>query len=304
MSEDTKRRRIENALAELGSVPVFVELPPRETLSHTIAELLDATGSDRILVCGGDGSVGGVLAATVGTGVPVGIVPGGTGNQLARNLGIPLEPFAAVRVALDGTVVPLDLAVTDRGEWLCQMGGMGVDAKMVADVDAGRKGRWGVVAYVWAAVRHLGPHRFRARIRLDRGRPRRRKVSSILIANAGRLLGALEPIPGASPHDGVLNVGLVKSHTPVQWMRLAAALATGRVAQDPTVEIVQTTKLVIDTPRPEPFEIDGELLGSRSHVEITVHPGAARVVVPSGSAAAIGVSQSFSRGASAHGSPC
>lgn len=280
VSAETRQRRIEDALASAGRVCRIYPAADRGHWPEMIARIRSETGSDRLLVCGGDGTVGAVLAATAGSGIAVGIVPGGTGNQLARNLGIPLEIGAAVRVALEGSMVPMDLAVTDRGEWLCQMGGMGVDARMVADVDSVRKGRWGVAAYVWAAVRNLGPHRFRVRLRFDHGKIRRRKVSSILIANAGRLLGALEPIPGASPHDGALHIGVVKSHTPLQWIRLAASLAAGRVSSDPGVEIVRATHVSIETTNPEPFEIDGELLGDRSRVEFTVLPGAARVVVP------------------------
>ncbi len=267
-------------MALCGRSACFYQSPESTGWSELISRALSETGADRVLVCGGDGTVGAALAATARSGTPVGIVPGGTGNQLARNLGIPLETGAAVRVALEGRIVPMDLAVTDRGEWLCQMGGMGLDARMVADVDAVRKGRWGVAAYVWAVFRHLGPRRFRVRLRFDRGRVRRRKVSSVLVANAGRLLGGLEPVPGASPHDGTLHVGVVKSHTPLQWMRLAAALATGRVASDPAVEFFQAAHVVIETTHPEPFEIDGEALGMRSRVEFTVLPGAARVVVP------------------------
>ena len=276
-----RRRRIVEAAEALGRSVHVVDAAGRAELGAQVRGILAEFPTDRLIVCGGDGTVGGVLAALAGSAVTVGIVPGGTGNQLARNLGIPLDTQSAVRVALTGTVVPIDMAVTDRGEWLSQMGGLGLDARMVAEVDARHKGRWGVAAYVFAALRHLGRHRYRARIRIDGKRPVRRKAATILVVNAGRLLGVLEPVPGASPVDGALHVGVFKTHTPGQWMRLAAALALQRVEEGPLVEIHRARRIEIDTKEPQPFEIDGEPMETRSHVTFTVVPGAVRVVVPS-----------------------
>ena len=117
-----------------------------------MAEAAAVEGADLVMVCGGDGTVREVCAELAGTGIPVGIVPAGTGNLLARNLGIPLYIRAAIDVALNGQDRAIDL-VEVGGDGIedthfMVMAGMGFDAAIMEGVNEDLKKRVGWVAYV------------------------------------------------------------------------------------------------------------------------------------------------------------
>ena len=278
-SGELRRRRIAEALAARGASPHWIETSENDHTSVRVREWV-ADGGALVLVSGGDGTVRQVLAGTVGTGAAVGILPAGTGNLLARNLGIPLGLPEAVAVAFAGTARRLDLARTAEGELFALMGGIGLDGAVMESTDRLAKGRFGVLAYVWTTLRNLGRRRLRVRILLDHDRRLRRRASSVLVANLGKIGPGVEAVPGASGDDGMLDIGIVKSHTPMQWVRLLVALARGHVADDPAMEIHRAARMDISTPHPEPVELDGEPMGKRTRLHVTVLPGAARVMVP------------------------
>ncbi|MFM7320550.1 MAG: diacylglycerol/lipid kinase family protein [Armatimonadota bacterium] len=282
-----RRRRIERFLAERGVEAHWLDTDRADHTADRVRQWV-ASGGSRVWVSGGDGTVRQVLAGTVGTRAVVAILPAGTGNLLARNLGIPLGLPEALEVAFAGHARAIDLARTSEGELFALMGGIGLDGQVMASTDRLAKGRFGVLAYVWATLRHIRRRRLRARLILDHRVRLRRRATSILIANLGKIGPGVEAVPGASADDGELDIGIVKSHTPWQWFRLLASLARGRIADDPAMEIHRATSVEIVVARPEPVELDGEALGQRVRLAVTVLPRAARVMVPGASGAGSG----------------
>lgn len=271
-------------------------------------EALEA-GVDLVIAAGGDGTVRSVAATLRGTGVPLGLVPIGTGNLFARNLEIPVNDQAdAVVLAFAGLDRAVDVIVADvtRADGTEEthvslvMSGIGIDAAMISNTNPDLKKRVGWLAYVDAGLRALPASKpFRAVHRLDAGRHHRSKVSSILVANLGYLPGNIELIPDAEIDDGKLDVVVLAPRNLFGWLliwrkitwenRVLRKSALGRQFLDLTggnrrSEIVYLRGRAVDLEidgAPEEFEIDGDEFGLVAAARFTVDPAALIVRVPS-----------------------
>ena len=144
-----------------------------------------ADGADLIFVWGGDGTVQRCIDAVAGKSATIAILPAGTANLLATNLGVPIELTAAVRVGLHGHRRPIDTG-TVNGEHFAVMAGAGFDALMIKDADRGMKDRIGRAAYVWTGTKNLTAKRAKATIEVDGKRFFKGLVSCVLVGNVGR----------------------------------------------------------------------------------------------------------------------
>ena len=136
------------------------------------------------------------------------IIPAGTANLLASNLGIPKDIEEAVDIGLAGNARRIDVGRLN-GERFAVMAGAGFDAQMIGDADGGLKDRVGRVAYVWTGAKHLREKPFRAKILVDGARWYDGEASCILLGNVGKLFGGVEAFEDAQPDDGVLELGVV-----------------------------------------------------------------------------------------------
>jgi YegS/Rv2252/BmrU family lipid kinase len=236
-------------------------------------------GIDLVVAVGGDGTVRGCAEGLARTGVPLGIVPHGTANLLARTLRIPGHPRAALAVALDPASADraIDLAVADAVPFTA-MAGMGLDAAVVAGTRL--KHQFGWLAYaVSGAVRlSLAPARFS--IRLDDGAPVEREARSVVVGNSGLLPGGFSLLPDARLDDGLLDVGVLAPRGPFGWPRLATRVLTRSHHQDRMLERFRARKVEISTPAPLPREVDGELMTAGHSLTVTVQPRALTVRTP------------------------
>ncbi|MFD0020601.1 diacylglycerol kinase family protein [Streptomyces sp. NPDC058382] len=189
-------------------------------------------GASLVVVCGGDGTVRAAADALAGTGVPLAVVPCGTGNLLARNLGLPLSPADALDAALGGTPRPIDLGRIE-GDSLpathfTAMSGAGLDAAMLENTGDRAKSVIGWPAYVVAGVSSLRAPRMSVSIRLDNGTVLHRTARMVLLANIGRVQGGAALVPAADPEDGLLDLAVFDPHGPSGWLRAAGTLLRGR----------------------------------------------------------------------------
>jgi diacylglycerol kinase (ATP) len=195
---------------------------------------------DLVIAAGGDGTIRTVADALAHTGIPVGLVPAGTGNLLARNLDLPLEEVDAIEVALSGQVRQLDLVkiiVDDRApEYFAVMAGIGIDAVIMDETDEGLKDKIGSAAYFVAAAKALGRLPVRMTVQLDDNRPVRRQAMLCVIGNVGTLRGNLTLIPGARPDDGLLDVYIASPRRFRHWVKIALRLMTRRPKKDDQVD--------------------------------------------------------------------
>jgi YegS/Rv2252/BmrU family lipid kinase len=238
-----------------------------------------AKGADVMFVWGGDGTVQRCIDAVAGTDTAVAILPAGTANLLATNLNVPHDLAAAVQVGLHGDRRRLDTGSVN-GEHFTVMAGAGFDARMISGADRGMKDRLGRAAYLITGARNLGARRVRAAIEVNGKHFFTGKISCVLAANVGQILGGFEAFPQAQPDDGRLELGIVTARNPVQWARTFGRLALGQPGQSPFVKVGRGKKITIRFDRKTGYELDGGARPARRKLRIKVHPHSVTVCVP------------------------
>jgi diacylglycerol kinase (ATP) len=269
------------AFADAG-VALDVELTERG--GHA-AEIARARGRDYDLVfsLGGDGTAMEIAGALAYTDIPLGVLPGGTGNLLARALGIPLDVRRAVEALLAGSVQQIDLGVV-QGRRFAVAAGVGIDAAMVAETPRWMKRRLGVLAYTLiatkAALRAVVLKRFFvARITVD-GERIERRVAAVLFANFGAILEERIAFgPGIACDDGVLDCCIFAPEHLGDAMRIMWRVTRRDFRPHRSMIYRRGTRFHLETEPPMRLQADGELLGL-SPAEVTVEPLAARLLVP------------------------
>jgi YegS/Rv2252/BmrU family lipid kinase len=275
-------KTVRAAMSDLGwDEPLWLETTVDET-GEGLARTAVQAGTDLVLAVGGDGTVTACAAGVAGSGIPLGVLPVGTGNLLARNLGLPLELDAALAVALTGADRQLDVG-TVNGRQFVVMAGIGFDAKMLGGASEPMKKRLGWLAYVLAALRHLGDRPMRVRLQADGGTPVRCLASLVVIGNVGTLQGGVSLLPGAKPDDGMLDAVVLTARGWAGWLALTAHVLLRRPAPG-RVRRITFRELRVDLDRPQPWEIDGEVMGSARQLEITVQPARLLLRGPNGRA--------------------
>ncbi len=236
-------------------------------------------GADLVLAWGGDGTVMACVTGMAGSDVPLAIVPGGTGNLLARNLDIPLGMDAAIHVAVHGTRRRIDVGAVD-GEKFAAMAGMGFDAAIMRDASEGAKARVGPAAYVASGLTNLPKRGFDCTITVDDQPPRHSRVRTVVVGNVGKLPGGLPLMPNAVPDDGWLDVVVISPRTTVQWAQVALRVAIRR-PHPRHMDCFRGHRILIESRTPQPYELDGDVRGETTRMLCQIEPGALVVCVPS-----------------------
>jgi diacylglycerol kinase (ATP) len=255
----------------------------RELRQHTARAVKDRV--DVVVAVGGDGVVLQVVQSLAETQVALGIVPMGTGNLLATNLGIPRRRARAVDVVLTGASRRIDLGrLTVGGErhLFAVACGVGFDAEVMKATGKGQKDRWGKLAYVANAIRKSGRVRNVVHeITLD-GVHSTTEAAQVFIANFGRTGLALEPRLEVQPDDGVLDVMVVRASGPLPGLLAGwEALRQGDLGESSEGHAfrARAKKVKIDTQPSRLVEIDGSVVGS-TPIKATIRPAALTVIVP------------------------
>ncbi|MEV0594718.1 diacylglycerol/lipid kinase family protein [Nonomuraea cavernae] len=236
-------------------------------------------GAELVFVWGGDGMVQRCSDVLAGSGVPMAILPAGTGNLFAGNLGIPADLEEAVRIGFEGRRERLDLGVVN-GEHFAVMAGAGFEAEMIADADGQAKRRLGKMSYVKAAVRHVGGPLVPMRIKIDGETWFDGDASCLLLGNVGTIAGGIEAFDDARPDDGWLEVGVSTAQGPVQWARVLGRMATGRSEDSPLVRITRARKVSARFGRPLLYELDGGEREATDRLKARAVPGGLTVCLP------------------------
>lgn len=241
-------------------------------------------GADLVLVCGGDGTVREVCAELAGTGIPVGIVPAGTGNLLARNLEIPLYLRAALDVGLNGQDRAIDL-VEVSGDGLADthfmvMAGMGFDAAIMEGVNEDIKKRVGWIAYVISALRSLMFPARRVDISVDGGEFTRHWARTVVVGNVGHLQAGMPLLPDAAIDDGLLDVVVLHPKRFFSWIPLAVRVLTKRRRTDETINRMTGRTVVLRSVSDIPRQLDGDSVGSGHELRMECLHGRVLVRVP------------------------
>jgi YegS/Rv2252/BmrU family lipid kinase len=261
--------------------PLWLETTPEDPGAGQAQSAVSA-GVDLVLACGGDGTVTSCAEGVTGTGVPLGIIPMGTGNLLARNVGLPMGVEEALTVALGSVQQPID-AGRVNGTLFVVMAGLGLDAQMLSDTSDPLKKRLGWFAYAISAARHLGDRPMRVTLSVDGGRRRRMRASALIVGNVGWLRGGLPLLPDARPDDGMLDAVVLIAGGLAGWLSVAADIVLRRQTHGRTHR-VQFTELRVTLGQEQPWELDGEVMGSTRQLTVVAEPGALLLRMPPASA--------------------
>jgi Sphingosine kinase and enzymes related to eukaryotic diacylglycerol kinase len=304
---DDLREQVSAAAAEAGwSEPLFYETTVDDLGDDVTRQALEE-GVDVVLVAGGDGTVRAVSEAMAGSDVPLAIVPSGTGNLLARNLRLPLDDAEAmVRAAFDGDVHAIDVGIASLARpdgksekrTFVVMGGMGLDAAMIANTSGKLKKKVGWVAYVDGAARSLvNAKPFPVMYQVPGHRVHRSNVQSVVFANCGSLPAGLELIPEASVTDGMLDIAIFQPKNPLGWLLVWRRVAwdnsvlrrfrAGRQilalrTRDNSVRFTRGIGIDLAAQAPQPVQLDGDEFGEATHVTVRIDAGALKIIVPHG----------------------
>jgi YegS/Rv2252/BmrU family lipid kinase len=235
-------------------------------------------GAKLLLVWGGDGMVRRCIDAVGDADVDIAVLPAGTSNLFATNLGIPKDVAGAVHVALRGHRRRIDVG-RFAGERFAVMAGAGFDAAMIHDADD-RKERLGRAAYVLSGAGNLRTEPFSATITVDGAPWYDGPTTCILLGNVGRLFGGVEIFPDASLDDGLLELGLVTAEKPVQMARTFLRAAFGDPQKSPFVRLTKARKVAVTLDRKVRYELDGGERGATKGFTVKVEPQAVTVRVP------------------------
>jgi len=266
------------------------------------AQAIDA-GAAMVIVAGGDGTVRAVAERVHGSGLPLALVPSGTGNLLARNMDLTLDDLGhSIHTAFSGRDRKIDLGMIDlrRGDGTQSrhaylvMAGLGLDAKMLANTDEDLKKKIGWLAYVGAIVKALrDKNRLRMRVKLDEHRARSVWAHTIIVGNCGSLQANVLLLPDAAVDDGLLDIIVLRPEGFVGWVqilikivwengvlrrsRLGRKLMMGEVR---ALNYERGRSLSVSLRREEAVELDGDGFGDCVALRTWVVPGALTVRVP------------------------
>jgi diacylglycerol kinase (ATP) len=277
---DDVRRALTRVFGEPEWHLEIYETTGEESVKDIVADALDR-GACWVLAAGGDGTVSAVTDGLVGRQGLLGIVPTGSGNVIAQELGIPLRLERALQMLVEKPVTrSLDVIEVNDSYFLLAVG-TGVDALAIKGTSRQEKRRFGPLAYIWNVLRVIlgvQPHRFT--LVVD-GQKKRVRAADILLSNVGTLTWPLRWSPHIKPDDGQIDIGIMRASSLVDFARIAwDVIIPGRPRQDRNLRFLTARETVeVYSDQPLPVQGDGELLG-QTPFDARILPGAVRVLVP------------------------
>lgn len=297
--------RLRGVLAEHETRLEWAETHWYETSSddsgRSAAERALAGAPAVVMVAGGDGTVRTVAEVMQGSGTPIALLPAGTGNLLAREVGAPLNDLpACVSAAFSGEERGVDVGVVEiedeagarRTHTFMVMAGIGLDAEMAENTSATAKKRLGWIAYVSPIARSVIANRlFHLDYRIDEGRARSTRAHTVIVGNCGTLAGNMLLIPAAVIDDGLLDVVMMRPKGRFGWAQIGTRLTLQGIArrsrfsrkilrQAPALHslaYVQGRQFEARFDTPHIIELDGDSFGHVMRVRVSVRPGALRL---------------------------
>ncbi len=276
------RRRIGGAMAAHGVPFDIVETTSEEEGLHVVRQAVEL-GYKTVIAAGGDGTIALALRGTARTGMPVAILPFGTGNQLALNFGIPDSLEGAVQVAVEGTVESIDLGRMGD-EYFSLIAGAGLDAEVMASATTELKHRIGILAYFYSGIKHVIASKSAKYVIHADDQVIEVEAAMVLLANAGLIGAGSLPVevmvaPRSDFQDGLLDIAVFAPRHLPDMAGILWRMATRRFAGDDRMFFLQARSVRIETDPPVAIQIDGQVRGE-TPLEVEIDPLAGRIMVP------------------------
>ena len=277
------RRKVETAVTERGvDIELWLETTEDDP-GVAMAQRAVKDAVDLVVVAGGDGTVRVVCAELAGTDIPVAVLPAGTGNLLARNLGISLDMDDALAEVFDGTERRIDSVLIEGDELTSDrfvvMAGMGLDAAIIADAPDDLKKRVGWAAYVVSTIKNLNHPSVRVEITVDDQLPVHRRARTVVIGNVGTLQANIPLLPDAVPDDGLIDAVVLAPRSVAQWPRLALSLVV-KSMREQHVQRFTGRKIQVTAAKTVRRELDGDTIADGRSLSASVDPSVLVVRVP------------------------
>jgi diacylglycerol kinase (ATP) len=250
------------------------------------ARIASVSGADVVVAAGGDGTIRTVAEELLYTGMPMGLLPSGTGNLLARNLGIPHNDLSeAVKIICQGQDSPMDVGSleldryghgthTERHSFLV-MAGIGLDAEIMAGAGERAKQRLGHAAYLVSGLYALGRATTAANnVRVDGTLVASEPSHGVVVGNCGNLTMGMSLMPDASPDDGMLNAVVLLPRSTAAWARVAWALCVRKGQAKPPLPPLRGAGIEIRSETAQPVQVDGDGIGLAYGIRTNLHTGA------------------------------
>lgn len=281
-----RKKNLGGGLAELRQIlldggitdPLWFEVDKSSEAPKCIRKSIKQ-GADLIFVWGGDGMVQRSIDALGNTEIPIAILPAGTANLLATNLGVPRDLAKAVEIGLHGARRRLDVGVLN-GERFAVMAGAGFDARIMDGVGQKAKQRFGRLAYFRSSVQAIKVRRSRMIIKVN-GEPWfNGKASCVLFGNIGTVSGGLRIFPEAKPDDGILEIGVVTAKGWLDWLQVLVRIATRNTERSEMLTTTRGRKISVRLGRSMRYQLDGGARKKSKKLKVRTVPSAVCICVP------------------------
>jgi len=243
---------------------------------HELARRAARDGARLVVAWGGDGTINETASALVFGDTPFAIIPAGSGNGLARELGVSVDPAAAFAQALRAEPRPMDVGEIE-GRYFVNVTGIGMDAHIAARFNAPdnpRRGFLGYAAITARAVFQYVPQRYR--IAID-GRQVERTAVLVCVANSPQFGNGERIAPGAKLDDGLLDLVTVEERSRLVTVCNLPRLFNSTVERVPGCTVERGSRIVVEAEQPMTFHVDGEPVAGGTRLQVRVHPHALRI---------------------------
>lgn len=273
-SIELARRRREQAVARLEPVGGQVFVTERRGHAFDLASHAVRDGRYPVIAWGGDGTVNEVARALAFTRTPLGIVPSGSGNGLARTLGISSDPQRAIDDALRASPWAIDAG--EMGGYLfVSVAGVGFDARVAALFDANPSGRRGVASYAWIAAREfIGYESGTYRVTVPPAAPQLHSAFVMTFANASQWGNGARIAPSARVDDGWLDFVMFEERSRLATCLAVPRLFSGGIERVAGVSVRKVKEAIVDAGGEIVFHVDGEPARASGPLAVRVRPGA------------------------------
>lgn len=265
--------------AHLDTQQFSYEIVYTEFAKHgaTLAREAARNGAYAVVAVGGDGSVNDVVHGLVGTDTALAIIPKGSGNGMARTMGIPLDVAGAIQTINNNKIAQIDLGYANDRMFISNAG-VAFDA--LISKKFAKSERRGLIVYSWLVTKHMWLYKsWDWEITID-GKQIREKAFMINVANGQQFGYNFKIAPMASYTDGLLDLIIVRRFPKILGGIIALRGMNGSIASSPYVQHFRGKEITISHPSLRLMQTDGDAHACESHIKFTVQPGALRVIVP------------------------
>lgn len=267
------------AACEERSLECQIEFTMKAGHGTSLAKDAVDKGFNYVFAVGGDGTVNEVANGLLNSSVPLGIIPKGSGNGLARHLQIPLRIEKALKLLDEPRVISMDTCMVN-GKLSINVSGIGFDGSVAQQF--GRNGKRGLLSYIKIVITNfVNFNEFRFDMSID-GKQTTDNAIIISIANSTQFGNNAVIAPAASVCDQKLDISIVKKMSVIQGLRFVAQLFSKKIHRSPSIKLLKGSFIHIKLKEEQPFHIDGEAAGLSSEFSIKVNPASLRVIIPHG----------------------